>query len=288
RNLSLATGAVVNVSVKAQSSLTGYSEFSSDEVLVTAQCAASGFNLIKLEHASKTVVVYFEPDELEALGDGIFRADRQTILSKTADIFGDGVTVISLIGDDIRFRFASEHFKKVPVSPVRVCHFRPQYIESSEMLCIPDSVVVYAEPQMLETIEDVKTALIFKSDVHRSLRGVIALECPEGARLGTGKVNYEMQVSRYVEIPATVSVGVRNIPQDRSLIVFPPEVKVVYRCVFPLLGDPVDGLQFYVDYEDYRNSLTGLCVVKSSGSVSGLIDYRVEPLACDCVERVVQ
>ena len=122
------------------------------------------------------------------------------------------------------------------------------------------------------------------NDLSVSQHGVLRLNTPDGTRLSTDQVSYEVPVSRYVELQATLPVEVRHVPAGRQLQVYPATAKVVLRCAFPLAKDPLPTFRLYVDWRDFANSLTGRCAPHANGLPAGVLEYRVEPEVFDCVE----
>ena len=66
----------------------------------------------------------------------------------------------------------------------------------------------------------------------------------------------------------------------------PNKVKVVFRCVFPIMSDPRQTAGCYVDYREFSKSMTGKCIIRCDNLPKGVISVSVEPEVAECVERL--
>ena len=276
---------LVSVRVMARSNVEGRASVSSSEATVSAECNASGFRLLSLSMARGVREVYFEPSDLEECG-GDNLCVRAAVLSKYAgDIFGKDVTAHSVVSGDALFRFQSESFRLVKVKPICDMSFRPQYTAASEMTVTPDSVLVYGDSARLESLENVLTRPVSLNDLRSGVHGKVKLETPVGTRLSEDEVVYSLDVTRFVDVPVTVALQTRNVPDSLALSVFPPEARVVFRCPFPIERNPAEVTEFYIDYADFQKSLTGRCLPRCEGLPTGVMGYTIEPECFDCIER---
>ena len=277
---------VVSVQLVAESNLEGRARRAAEPVTVTARCKASGFRLIYLHSRERTAVVRFEAEDFQHRDGDFYTISSSQLYKYVSAIFGPIHSVESFITESLVIRFNPENFKKVPVKAVSVLGFRPQYTKMSELSLSPDSVVVYGTPEILKSVDEVFTAPVIRNDIRNDLHGEVRLEAPPAVRLSHEVVGYSLKVSRYVEIRRSLPVSVKNLPKGAGLITFPALVDVSLRCIFPLISDdPADGLELYVDYSEFRNSLTGKCVVRYDSLPAGVLSCSLSPEVCECVER---
>ena len=282
-NLSQTYADIVNVAVLPKSNIEGRSEFASSEVTVSARCQATGWRLISLSSNDKAKPVTFDAADLERTRDGAFRISAATMYKYVQAVFGDNVDVESFVTDGITMNFTIENNKKVPVVPVKVVSFKPQYMARSEMALTPDSVLVYGEAARLNSIDAVYTRQINLNELRSSVHGVTRLEEPSGVRLSHTEATYSLEVTRYVEVSSRVNVSVRNLPSKVKVTLLPSMADVTYRCAFPLGKSPVGRTEFYVDYREFANSITGKCVIRHDDLPDGVINVRIEPEVCECI-----
>ena len=277
---------VVSVSVIAESNIEGRSPRSSDIVVLSARCKASGFRLLYLGWKEAPVVVRLEPEDFQQGEGDYFSISAPQLYRYVPEIFGAGVSVESFLFENIQFRFIRELNRKVPVVPVSVLGFRPQYMQMGDLKVVPDSVLVYGPADMLGGINAVYTKAIVKSDIRGNLHGEVNLEQPEGMRLSASSVSWEVAVSRYVEIKASLPVNLRGAPAGVDLSIFPSTVSATFKCVFPLIADPVEQAECYIDYDDFAGSVTGRCVVGCDRLPQGVISVKLSPEVAECVENI--
>ena len=283
-NLSQDYSGLVSVSVLAQSNIEGRSQSASAPVVVAATCRATGFRLLRLSVGeSRPVRVYFEPSDLKPALSDEYSIGASQVAKYAQSIFGDGVSMENLVSDDVRFRFPAENCKKVPVRAVQTASYKPQYMPLHDILLTPDSVFVYGEPSRLESVEVVVTRPLNLGEVKSSVHGTVRLEKMHGVRFSDETVAYQLDVVRYVEISSTVHVHARNVPAGQHFSVLPSTASVRWRCVFPVSTDPSGSAEFYVDYAEFAESLSGKCLVHCDNLPDGVIDWEIEPRVCECV-----
>ena len=276
----------ISVPVMAQCSIDGHRGQSPNIVVVSARCRADGFRLVREQsrRERRVVKVEFNRSDLRRTGPETFCLIGGAKNSYVNRFFGDGAQVEAFITDTLKFIFPTEKNKRVPVEVPSSLSCRSQYMQSGPFTVTPDSITVYADDALLEAIDKVTSARLVLSDLHESQHGVLRLNEIPDVRFSVTEVGYELPVSRYVELRATVPVEVWNVPAGHQLQVFPPTAQVVLRCAFPLPKDPIPAFKLYVDYRDFSASLSGRCAPRSLRLPTGVLDYRVEPEVFDCIE----
>lgn len=286
-NLSLQYSSLISVPVIAESNLEGRAAESSNTSSIVARCRTTGYNLLsKNRHAERRQLhIFFSPEDLHYEEGDIFSISSNELGGYVNEIFGDDVQLESFVSSSVQFRFPVENNKRVPVQPISVISFKPQYTAAGALTMAPDSVTVYGEPMQLDQIDRVYTSTISLQNLSSSAHGVAKLESPNGVRISDKDVSYSIEVTRYVEVKAEMKVNVRNVPAGKELVVYPSVVDVVFKCVFPLGYDPSEGARFYVDYKDFSSSINGRCVPRVEGLPPSVIDYTIEPQVFECVEK---
>ncbi len=285
-NLSHIQTGVVTVDVSAISNIEGRAARSAEVVPITARCKASGFRLLWLGRRKDVVDVRFAAEDFAKEEGDFFSISATQLYAYVKDIYGAGTSVESFLFDKVSFRFPSELYRKLPVAASASMSFRPQYMQMGEITLKPDSVLVYGPADVISRLGVIKTAAIVRSDIKGNLHGEAELEIPSGVRLSQNSVDWSMEVSRFVEISATLPVIARNVPSNISLMVYPSTVDVLFKCVFPLVEDPSGKAVFYVDYREFAVSKTGHCVIHSDNLPKGVIELRQSPEVAECIEKL--
>lgn len=289
RDLSQNFEDVVNVPVMPRSNIEGRSEYAMEEVTVAARCSAKGYKMFEISGRRKPVTVEFKPEDLRYEGDDVYSIAAGDVLKYASAIVGDEVDMKGIVGQDVRMRFKMENHRKVPVRPVASLGFRPQYMAAGPLRTEPDSVVIYGDPSRLDRLESVCTALITLNDLRRNAHGSVKLEKQPGIRISSERVDYSLEVTRFVEIrKEKVPVVARNVPAGVDFSVYPSAADVTFKCAFPLGANPADRVSLYVDYNEFLGSISGRCMVRVSGVPGNVIEMAVSPEVCDCLERTTE
>lgn len=284
-NLSLRYNDYLKVSISAVCNIDGHSDVSENRCEVMARCRTTGYQVIKYNLLSRNreVKVQFSPSVMKHKSDDTFYVTSSDLHEYSHLIFGDKATVEFFVSDTLFFRFPLQNSKKVPVYLVHSLSFRPQYMNSSEFTCEPDSITIYGDKFRIDNIDKVFTTPIRRVDLHEDIQGLASIEKMRGVRFSDPEVRYSMDVARYVEIKKSYQVTAVNVPADKKLLVYPSYINAVFKCKYPITVDATENVSFVVDYNDFINSIGGKCTVEANGLTDGILSYVVEPVAVDCV-----
>ena len=284
-NLSLRYSDYMSVPVMARCNIDGHAEVSSDKCDVAARCRATGYNLLanSFRRNGKTKVIEFNPSHVRQLEDDLYYILPSDLQEYSHLMYGDDVTVDYFVSDTLFFHFPFEDHKRVPVQMVTSISYRPQYMKVGEVSLEPDSVTIYGDRYKLESINRVVTSPVKVYELSENLIGVVDLEKIRGVRMSDSEVHFSMNVSRYVEIVRSFPVTVVNVPEGKQLNIYPSNVTVNFRSVFPIADDITESVSFYIDYNDYASSKSGKCPVYISSKPKDMISYEIEPSMLDCV-----
>ena len=284
-NLSLRYNDYLKVAVTAVCNIDGHSDVSENRCEVMARCRTTGYKLIRynLIFRNRAVEVQFNPSVMKHKSDDTFYVTSSDLQEYSHLIFGDKVTVEYFVSDTLFFRFPEQNNKRVPVYLVHSLSFRPQYINSSEFVCEPDSITIYGDKFKIDKIDKVFTEPVRYSDLHENIQGLVSIDEIRGVRFSDSEVRYSMDVTRYVEVSRTYQIYPVNVPADKKLQVYPSYLEAVFKCRYPGTADAIENLSFVVDYNDFVSSLSGKCPVKSSAMPDEILFCDITPVAVDCV-----
>jgi len=284
-NLSLKYNDYLTVSVTAQCNIDGHTEFSSNHCEVVARCRATGYNFIRMDLWGGRNVrkVLFQPSVMKRKENDLFYVTSADLLEYSHYIFGDDVSVEYFASDTLFFTFPRVDHKRVPVHPVYSVSYRPQYMSVGDMDVTPDSVTIYGDPYRLESIDKVITHPVKRTDLDADIQGVVPIEKIRNVRISSSEVHYSLDVTRYVEMKVKLPVAAHGLPKDKDMILLPSTVEALVKCSFPLVADPSDEIGLYVDYEDFQNSISGKCPVRTSALPKGVIECDVRPIYVECI-----
>ncbi len=284
-NLSLKYNDYLKVSVVAVCNLDGHSDVSENRCEVMARCRTTGYQVLKfnLRPRTREVKVQFQPSVMKYRSDDVFYLTSSDLQEYSHLIYGEKVAVEYYVSDTLFFKFPVQDSKRVPVYLMHSISFRPQYMNASEIVCVPDTITIYGDRFKIDKIDRVFTAPVRYPDLYEDIQGLIPIEKIHGVRFSDSEVRYSMDVSRYVEMKSTYQLQTVNVPADKKLLVYPSYIEATFKCRYPITGMGMENVGFVVDYEDFVNSLNGKCLVKAVGISENILSYQIEPVAVDCV-----
>lgn len=285
-NLSGSYSGILTATVVAKSNIEGHYEYSSEPVKLSARVVTDGFTLLinHLNESQKPVVVEIRADDFKQLSEENFDISASSLSKYSSLIFSEEVKLESFLSDTYAFKFASEFYKKLPVKALGLIEYRPQYTSKGDVVVKPDSILVYGDADRLSGIEYVYTQALKLKDLHNDVHGVSKIEPISGVRMSHDEVSYSIDVTRYVDVASEEKVKTLRSPSETKFDVYPSSVKVTYRCEFPIITEPAGKTMFYVDYNEFKQSLTGKCIVRHDRLPEGVIDCIIEPEVCEGIE----
>ena len=286
-DMSLGYDTFVQYSVEVSSSLAGYDEKSVSNELLVMQGKGDGYYvLLRKLRRNKIEKISIEVDPsllhpVEGVPDQ-FMIWTEDIEMEVAQALSDKFEPAYFDTKQLTFDFASKSFRTVPIDVKSNIGCKSQYMLTSEIKVIPDSVRIYGLTEDVGHIDAVQTKFLSLSNVDRSGSGSIELEPVRGIRLETKRVNYSFTVARYVERTAVVDVKVANAPGGRDLLVLPGKVTVVYRTAFASRDENYVP-EVTVDYNDYVASRSGKVIPRLVNAGKDLISYDISPVPLECI-----
>ncbi len=258
---SLDYSATVPCSVRVHTHLEGYAEEAVAHETMLLRGKASGFYLLNTRGTGrKTLPVEIEVDARHFVPvegeEDTFYLPVSEIRERLNEQLGDRFDIESIETSRLTFSFTRQSFIKVPVVASLDLHFRPQYMQVGQVRLKPDSVLVYGALKELQRISEVRTRSIAAHSVDKNLRGYVDLEPIQGLRFDTGRIEYDVEVDRYVETTLTLPVTAVHVPTGRTLMILPSQAECTFRASFRPRGGRItaDDLTLEVDYLDYAGA----------------------------------
>ena len=281
-NLSLRYSGTISIPVVAESNIPGHFTTSEYPVVISARCRANGYSM--LIGGRRAVRVEIAPEDFHRSEGDYFSISANELSRYTEKIFGPGVSLESFSASSYKFKFGVENNKTVPVLAVNSISLGDEYARVGGIQLQPDSVIVYGDPHTIESVHRINTESLTLSGITSSKHGTLKLVAPKGTRLSESQVHYTLHVTRCVEMKKKVKVDVRNVPDDRTLMVFPSTAEVTFLCPFPMDEDPSGSIRLYIDYEEFVLSLNGRCVARTEELPENILSYEIEPQIFECFE----
>ena len=285
-NVSLRYSEILSANVVAKSNLDGCRDISSNFCTVTARCRATGYAILrnKAFGSHRKLIVEIPESSLRHKQGDLYAFVPESMPELGNIVFGSSVSSVEhYLSDTLFFHFPGEEYRKLPVKFQGSCEFAPQYMSVKGVQLEPDSVLVYGEPSALESLTDIATEPLFLTDLNANEHGSVQLEHTSGLRLSCREVEYRVNVSRYVTSVVDMEVGVKGLPEGKSISVFPSSVQATVNFIFPLrIGKDTVSLA-YVDYADFEKSRSGKCILRTASLPEGVLSVEFDTDIVDCV-----
>lgn len=189
--------------------------------------------------------------------------------------------LLSVKPDTLEYIYATGKSKLVPVTLVgQVLASRQYYI--SDTIYKPDSVLVYAPENILDTIKTAYTQRLVLDDVSDTVRQRVSLERVKGAKFVPNAVDLTFPVDIYTEKTVEVPLHGVNFPADKVLRAFPSKVQITFQVGLSRFKKiTADDFLINVSYEELLKLGSDKYTVKLKTIPYGVSHIRIAPEQVD-------
>ena len=193
--------------------------------------------------------------------------------------------LLAIKPDTLELIYTRGEGKKVPVCLRGEVEAERQYY-ISERIFSPDSVMVYAPQEILDTITAAYTEALYVEEISDTTRHRAGIMPVKGARFTPSYSDITFMVDMYSEKTVEVPVQGVNFPEDKLLRTFPSKVQVTFQIglrQFKTVN--AEDFTVVVDYQTLEKEKSEKCkpvLLKSPANVNLIrvapaeIDYIIE------------
>lgn len=156
------------------------------------------------------------------------RIPVSTLMKKIAGQLNQSTKLLTIRPDTVEFIYTKGKAKKVPVKLQGNLALDRQYYVS-DIIYSPDSVMVYAPQEILDTITTAYTQAVKLDNVTDTIRRRVHLAKVKGAKFTPDFDDVTILVDIYAEKSVEVPVRGVNFPPDKVLRTFPSKVQVTFQ-----------------------------------------------------------
>lgn len=220
------------------------------------------------------------------------RSHHVTVLSSafqrsvTSQLNGS-TRVLSMKPDTLEYYYSEGRSKKVPVRlQARVAPGLQYYL--SDTIFSPDSVLVYAPRNALDTIKAAYTRYFEETQIEDTLHRQLELVHGRGVKFVPDVVDLKLPVDIYTEKTVEVPIEGINFPADKTLRAFPSKVKVTFHVgLSKYLELNEDDFHILVSYEELTKLDGDKYQVKLKKIPQGASQVRITPDKVDfLIEKI--
>ena len=283
-SLSLQYSVFLEYNVELNSTLQGRARSSVSQDVLIVRGKSDGYYILKQRIGRrKTLQISVPQDNLKHRdGDG-FYVLSEAIKSNIVEALGGNVDLEFIVTDSLDFIFPRIASKRVPVVPNSSISFEPQYMSVGGIVLRPDSVDIYGDARLLETVDSVFTETIYEKGVDGPIQGLCGIVPVRRITYSENTVYYSMDVVRYIEESLMVPVTVTGVPEDKDLIVLPSTVTLTFRRTFSSLRYTPEDFVLAVDYADFVRTIDSEMVPGLVSRPEGVMSWEIAPRYVDCI-----
>ena len=248
---------------------------------------ASGFFILQHKFNRSEALLTISPDnrlfkKLENQDNSYYLLANE-IKDNIIEATGDKLLLEYISSDSLFFQLPPVSGREIPVAFRGRVTYREQYARVGNIKLNPQTVMVYGESSIIETIDTLFIRGVIAERVDSPISGVAQLEKIKGLRYSSDEIYYSIDVERYVEKQFTLPVKINNLPSNLSLIVKPESINLIVRV--PLKESQRfsgESLTSYVDYKDIKNSNDTIIAPIIKSGAGDILYFRTEPQFVSC------
>jgi len=204
-----------------------------------------------------------------------------TLQKRIASQLNQSTKLSTIKPDTLELIYTRGEGKKIPVKlRGEVSADRPYYL--SEVIYSPDSVMVYAPKEILDTITSAFTESLYIEQIADTTRQRVELMPVKGAKFTPSYCDLTFLVDMYSEKTVEVPVQGVNFPKDKQLRTFPSKVKVKFQIGLSHFNSvTADDFVVVVDYNQLHKNESDKCPLVLMQSPTNIHQIRLNPQEID-------
>ncbi len=219
--------------------------------------------------------------------DNRVRMDASRFSKEIAGQLKASTQLLSIKPDTLEYIYSTGVSKKVPVKLQGAVKAGRQYY-FPDTLFQPDSVLVYAPEDMLDTIRAACTQYLTLDNVTDTVTRHLSLQAWKGVKFVPSAIQMTLPVDIYTEKTVEVPLHGINFPADKVLRAFPSKVQVTFQVgVSRFRQITAEDFHINVSYEELLDLGASKYTVKLRSIPEGVSHVRFYPEQVDfLIEQV--
>ncbi len=233
-----------------------------------------------LRHNLRPVVINFDQyDDNEESGH--VRVSLQDVQRAVQSQLSNSTHITAIRPDTLEFYYNRGLAYTLPVELDARITTNPQHYVKSITLQ-PDSVMVYAPIQVLDTMKVAHTQLLSKSDLDETTEWQVPFKTIKGVRYEPNVVTVRAIVDYYTEKTVEVPIVGVNFPAEKKLRTFPSKAKITFRVgSADFQRITADNFVLAITYEELINYPQEKFPLHLKSMPEGASNARVSPQEVD-------
>ncbi len=150
-------------------------------------------------------------------------------LSQIRSEFDEISRILSVEPAQLSLHIKAVHKKQVPVEPLVIVNFKPGFKNKRDAEIKPDSIWLYGQPAILDTITQVETKAYRFKEVDKTIDKSLKIKHINGIKFNKTSVRYRLPVSEIIEDTISLPVQIKGKPAKVKVLLFPGKVKLKFK-----------------------------------------------------------
>lgn len=195
-------------------------------------------------------------------------------------------TLVSCDPPQISLTYTKRVEKDLPVVFNGNIRYDPGFHRSEEMQITPAYVKVYAAKSVLDGLTGIQTVYTEIQKANKSFTRALPLQKIEGVAFNPETVTITVPIEQYTEKTLDVPVVITRIPDDYTVRLFPPAVKVTSSLPLNRYKDLEAGqYEIHIPFSELEENLTGILPVSLTKTPDWVRSSSISP---DRIEFILE
>lgn len=204
---------------------------SADEKNVLVKIRASGFRLLQFLYAQKDFCLKMDARKMvneKSIRNKVIRLGESSwyFIDVFKKNFGNDVQIISVMPDSFIVEYTIAYSKMIPVKHNVEYQIPRQYIQITEPVVFPDSVLVTGPKTIIDTMKYCYTEMYSAGTLLSDTSFSLKIDLPFNYRVNPEKVNLKFNIDRYSDKTFSIKPILLNVPEGTEVIIIPEKVDV--------------------------------------------------------------
>ncbi|HAN77181.1 MAG TPA: hypothetical protein DCQ31_05110 [Bacteroidales bacterium] len=163
--------------------------------------------------------------------------------------------IVGVLPDTIAFRKINVRSKKVKVKPQLTVNYRRQFMEATETITVPDSVVLTGPRHLIDTMQFIHTESLVFDDLNGVKRQNAKLLFPKSIVGKILQVEVIAESTQFTEFTIDIEITCNGLPENANFIAFPNKITV--KGNIPLENFAELHTKWFIAHVDYSDIQAG-------------------------------
>jgi len=191
--------------------------------------------------------------------------------------FGDNIKLVKISPDTIFFNVVQTYSKKLKVTPKIIYTAEKDYIINGDIIVKPDSITVYGDKGIIDTISAVYTESTELGTIGKNKIHSLNIKYINNIRYSKSSVLIDIPLEKYTETYLKIPIQPINCPDNLKTRLMPSIVDVSFKVPLSIFEDiSISDFTASIDFNDIQNQEAEVTV---NSTRSELIITAIKPIS---------